>query len=363
MKIGFVFQKDSHFKSVYHTYERLANQYNFDSLFYGIRDDYTPALIKVIWLNDENLSLLQQCDYLICCLGGYLLNKIIESVHHKHTKVISLFPGVVSRFQLDAFITRIHADQVWLNSSFDCELHQVVCRVLGVPNNGILYGASWVRDVGANNSNKISHQAIFFEQIQILDDRNKRQQFLLRLVELIVSNPKIEFLYKTRTGKKDDYFKLLYQTLNSYPNVKIVDFLSDEMIERSDIYISISSSAIIEGILSGKRCYLLGKQFLDRYALDFFKESNLFIRDNDLLSGGMPNHNWQSSKISNPSTIMPLSNIKKNYVRCDKVHPVFYRAISIVLRVSLDTKKNFIPLMNKRDLSSIKLAFRYLGEK
>jgi len=200
VKIAFVFKKDSHFKAVKSTALRICAQYNCEATFIGIDSEfiYSQESLSVIYIPKENLDSLSKYDYIIACLGGYLLNCIIAILKDTNTKVISIFPGIVSHYQLDAFISRLNADQVWLNSKADFELYDKICKLMKVDNNSVLYGMPWI-DLELISESKLrnsckSGDVIFFEQepykggdrivLQILQNL-KKNSFYIHLYKLV----------------------------------------------------------------------------------------------------------------------------------------------------------------------------------
>lgn len=303
MKLGFVFQKDSHLKAVQATALRLSQQYaNAEIQFYALDSDIEVGQIDAVNITTAELQAIQDCDYLISCLGGYLLNKLIAQFADSDTKIIALFPGIVSHYQLDAFISRFNADQVWLNCPADFKLYADLCQTFGVKNNGILYGASWFMDV-PNNLN-CSGGIIFFEQTQIINDTKTAQQVELQLIDIIQKNFDKPFIYKLRQNIHNDHLVTIRKHLAQFANVQMVGVLSDEMVANADTFLSISSSAVVEGLLLGKQCFLLDKQYLDVDGLEFFKKSNLFLN-------AKPNSNWLKSRVFAPVSRVMLETISK----------------------------------------------------
>lgn len=309
MKFGFVFQKDSHYKAVQATATRILKQYPMaQGQFFAIdaqfgNDDLPSDTLRV---DIDGLEAFSDCDFLVCCLGGYLLNRVIDAYQHSDAKVIALFPGIVSHYQLDAFISRFNADQVWLNCPADYELYAKLCQVFGVRNNSILYGASWFVDMPRQPSG--SGGTIFFEQTQIINNAKTAQQIESQLIDIIKKNPDKLFIYKLRQNIHNDYLVMIRQRLTQFANVQMVSVLSDEMIVNSDTFLSISSSAVVEGLLLGKRSFLLGKRYLDVDGLEFFKKSNLFLN-------AKPNPNWLRNRVLAPTSVVMIETVVKQSLK------------------------------------------------
>lgn len=301
MKIGFVFQRDSHLKAVHATALRLIIQYRqADIRFFGIEADADVNILSSfdgVKLSLDEADQLGDRDYLICCLGGYLLNKLIQKFQSTNVKIISIFPGIVSHYQIDAFITRFNADQVWLNCPADYEFYARLCKAFGVKNNGILYGASWFIH-GKCQKDSLENKTIFFEQTQLNLNDSLIEKMLTQLNVLIQEHPNRLFIYKTRNNMQSQSLEIIRQNLTSLPNVKLVDELSDNDICQADSYLSVSSSAIVEGLLLGKNCYLLSRSYLDQDTAEIFARSGMFLDELNFLS-----LDWLEHRIYPPNTM------------------------------------------------------------
>lgn len=314
MKIGFVFQKDSHLKAVEMTALRVMKQYaDADICFFGLMTDGSikPNLaIPYRMITYKSLSTMTDCDYLICCLGGYSLNQLIKCYEHETTKVIALFPGIVSHYQLDAFITRFNADQVWLNCPADRDFYARLCHVFNVQDNGILYGIPWV-DSSLAKDHPSNNSVIFFEQTQLIVDSCMADKVATQLVNIIQSKPDRPFIYKTRNNMHNEYLLNIRDQVQSFPNVKIVHELSRQDVIEANEYLSISSSAIIEGLLQGKQCYLLSNEYLDDDNREIFGGSGIFLDDHSPTI----NRNWLAERVCMPSDYVDLQDVKKQHLR------------------------------------------------
>lgn len=367
MKLGFVFQRDSHLKAVQATALRLSNQYPGAQIqFYGI-DSHSRLLqgVNALEISSSSLELLSDCDYLICCLGGYLLNTVIASFRHSHTKVISLFPGIVSHYQLDAYISRLHADQVWLNSESDYLLYQRICEVFRVENNSICHGAAWlnlpnVLKVNQPQPSKEVHSVIFFEQIEILSDKQDQRFFFNLMLDLFKNHPKVSFVYKIRSHAEEGFLDDFRRKISFLCNVTVVDNLTDEQVDCVDAYLSISSSALIEGLLMHKSVGLLNASLMDKYSMEFYRDSNLFLKDSKL-NFSKPNSEWISQRIAMPCQTIDLYAIKKNQTWVSptvKRHFVFI--IFYILKLTVFHPKMIGLAFSKESLASTQKALEYL---
>lgn len=367
MKLGFVFQRDSHLKAVQATALRMSAQFPDAQIqFYGI--DSNPEILKginALNINSKSLEQLSDCDYLICCLGGYLLNIVIAAFRHTHTKVISLFPGIVSHYQLDAFISRLHADQVWLNSKSDYLLYREICKVFQVENNGVCYGMGWLNLPTASKTDQLQssnaiRSVIFFEQIEILSNTKNQRLFSNLMLGLFQNHPNVSFFYKTRKHLASDFLENFRQQISLMHNVIVVDNLTHEQIDSADAYLSISSSALIEGLVMHKNVGLLDIRLMDKCAMEFYHGSNLFIKKNRMAFFA-PNKVWEDQRIAPPKQDIDLDCIKKNQSWVPLTKKRRLASIMLyVLKLAVSHPKLIGLGFSKESLESIQKALEYL---
>lgn len=358
MKLGFVFQKDSHLKAVQATALRLSYQYaNAKIQFYALDSDIEAGQVGAVNLTAAELQTIQDCDYLICCLGGYLLNKVIRQFAESSTKVIALFPGIVSHYQLDAFITRFNADQVWLNCMADYQLYSELCKSFNIRNNGILYGVSWFFDkkMHMNGCHELISSTVFFEQTQIITDNHTAQKIEIQLTKIIQAESNKPFIYKLRQNIHNDHLVKIRRNLSQFDNVQLLDELSDEQICQADTYLTISSSAIIEGLLLGKRCYLLDECFLDKDSREIFSGSGLFIKKGI----GLVNLSWLKNRVQMPLDYVALSSIVKSSPKSFS-RTNYLSVICSMFRFLLSYPKLLNIMTDRKRLKSIRKSLEYL---
>lgn len=365
MKIAFLFKKDSHFKAVKSTALRLCAQYNCEPIFIGVDSEYFPIKERhsVIYIGIQDLTSLFEYDYVIACLGGYLLNHVVSALRHTNTKVISIFPGIVSHYQFDAFISRLNADQVWLNSRADYDLYNKICRLLKCSNNSILYGMSWI-DLSLilkskSSKEKGSGNIVFFEQTGLFLNAEEKLYFKRKLSSIFSKNIKLNFKYKIRDNTNNVYFKELRQSFSKHINVDIVEELTDIDTLDAEFYLSISSSAIVEGLLYRKYCFLIAEELIDKDSLEFFRNSKLFLNEDTLIYEDTVDETWLDYRVQSPKKYMNLYAIKKKLP-----HRFIKRnwiACYLLLALSLSKLKFINFIFDKEKKKSIVKSIDYLN--
>ena len=367
MKIAFLFKRDSHFKAVKSTALRICIQYKCEATFIGIdaKVQYSHESCSVIYIGKDDLSVLSGYDYVIACLGGYLLNRTIAILKDTDTKVISIFPGIVSHYQLDAFISRLNADQVWLNSKADSELYSKICRLLKCPNNSTLYGMSWLDLEQVTNRSTFtikSNKAIIFEQTEILSDSNSKKRFLDILKKIVILNPEISFKYKIRNNSLDDYFLRLRTYLDQFENVDVVEELDHTDIAQASYYLSISSSALIEGIVYGKSSYIMDEGLLDSDSREFYSNSNIELTSLEIKNVCISmNQHWYNQRVS-----LPIINVNLLSIHKKNIYVVFKsRSYSLIrlmlLKLTFCYPKTAYLFVNKPKIVAIQKSLEYLS--
>ncbi|WP_227429029.1 DUF6716 putative glycosyltransferase [Psychrobacter sp. I-STPA6b] len=366
MKIAFLFQRDSHFKAVHATALRVCKQYNCKADFIGINTDFSSdSMPNAIYINNHDLSILYKYDFVIACLGGYLLNIVIKYLSDTNVRVISLFPGIVSHYQLDAFISRLNADQVWLNSKADYLLYKKICKIFRVPNNSILYGMSWL-DLDLKRQKQLAEKknvAILFEQTEILNTVKKRRELAKTIMELVVANPNVLFKYKIRDNTKDLFFIELRENISQLDNVHILDELDKKTIVSASCFLSISSSALIEGLVYGVNSYIINKNLLDNFSQEFYKGSNLELNSLKLYLNNTQDLclYWYDYRVSLPRRIVDLKCImKKKKSLSTRQRGILAIRIMLIKLIILYPKMNF-SILREKHIKVIQKSLEYIS--
>lgn len=367
MKIAYLFQKDSHFKAVYATALRLSKQYECESYFVGVEASYIPkSVVNLDFTRKNSLDSLSQYDYVIACLGGYLLNFVVQALLKSQTKVISIFPGIVSHYQLDAFISRMNVDQVWLNSKADLLLYQKICKFFNCSCNGILYGMSWINEgllveSSLSKYNK-KKKAIFFEQTELLKTDAEREKLARMLKKIFISNPEVVFKYKIRDNSNDIFFINLRKELAKCRNVEIVEKIENKDISSSSYFLSISSSALVEGIIYNKQSLIIDRNLLDLDSKEFYKKSNLFLSGFYLEdANNIINNEWMEARVSKPIMNVNLKGFNKinRFLKVKRRKLEYIRVMILYLSFAFPSLIKIIN--NKHKLLSIKKSLEYLS--
>jgi hypothetical protein len=73
--------------------------------------------VNITSIDQIDLTELTSSDIIIISAGGKLLNQVINRIEStgKNPGVISTFPGIVTKNQVESMLTRLRADVVFLN--------------------------------------------------------------------------------------------------------------------------------------------------------------------------------------------------------------------------------------------------------
>ena len=193
-----------------------------------------------------------------------------------------------------------------MNCPADKVFYTQLCCAFGVRDNGVLYGASWA-DESLPSRQMVDGSVIFFEQTQLIIDGVTADKVVTQLIGIIQSKPSRRFIYKTRNNIHNEHLLYIRKQVQALPNVVIAHELSQQDIAKASEYLSISSSAIIEGLLQGKQCYLLSDEYLDDDNREIFGGSGIFL---DNLSSAV-SQNWLAERVHMPSEYVELQDIEK----------------------------------------------------
>jgi hypothetical protein len=242
------------------------------------------------------------------CCGGMLLNSCLDVLSFNNIKCLklSIFPGIAIRSQIEAFLTRIRTDYVLINSKNDLLYHKLICKLIGIKFNGFLYGPTWVDTEVHHGTDKKSHTAIFFEQFKTPHSEEEKKYLLKCLTRIAQNNPNHVIYIKSRPleNHKGKTLEDFCKTQNHTPiNLKILHESENHILNSSNTYITISSSAAFDAIAQGKKIFLLKEFKKHKYQSNFFERSGLYRYANDIFLN-KPNaidEQWLKANYTNPS--------------------------------------------------------------
>lgn len=268
---------------------------------------------------------LQDADVAILSCGGRDINAVLRCFPPgaRRPYVVSLFPGIVLRRQLDAFVTRLGCDRVLLNSPADMARYRMLCAVLRVPCNGELYGAAWFEggscpDDGAAlpmmaQAARGGPASVFFEQAGVPHRPEDMADLARKLLDLARRNPERHFYIKIRAsepawpGARTTPQRSISDFMGKSampPNVSITDAPVSTLLGLADSCLTVSSSAAIEALLRGRHVYIVADYPARQNHLAFFRKSGLLthVAHVDFASPPVVRGAWMGRHVVDPQS-------------------------------------------------------------
>lgn len=257
---------------------------------------------------------------LVLSCGGKDINQIMDVLHGRGSCAVTLalFPGIVVPDQLEAFVSRVRCTLTLLNDERDARLYRRVCKALGLPDNGVVYGASWWEGAGrreaAQSVAALRRAVVFFEQADVPGGADERHRLAELLIALAERFPARTFFVKSRHAGHENLdggreclpLAALLRSKTAMPNMQITDLDVAALLEMCDACMTVSSSAAVEGLLAGKRVYILADFASRRNYTSYFRHSGLITRARriDFNRGGRPRPAWRRARVRNPETTL-----------------------------------------------------------
>lgn len=284
--ISFVFRYDSHFFALKNIYEYFLDTEadvffcGMESQHYGLIANNADENITMFFPNDiSSFFNSWDIDYIFCAVGGRDLNDITMAVSRKRTKIISCFPGILLSSQLESFISKVRSDYVLLNCQKDYKIYKAICKILGIPFNGIHFGSPWVKAL-VNNNIKSNH-CLIVDQVQEPYTKSGRVAYSNFLISVIKDNPCKKFTFKSRNYLISPGCKIFdiesYLRKFQLENLSFSEENLNNLLLDVDECITISSSIAINCLVNDINVYLIDG-FTEAYrGQTFFSNSGLIV--------------------------------------------------------------------------------------
>jgi hypothetical protein len=294
-KINLIYKTFSHKKalSLFIDFFEFTNEYNYN-------------LLNINQLNEIEFF---NCDLMILSLGGKDINKVlqIKNLLNKRVLTASIFAGIITEYQIEAFITRLNCDFVFLSSLKEKKIYSKVSKAFGYVDNSKITGVNWIennfdkKDKNIQSIIKKDDDIVFIEQIYIPTSLNDRIYLLRKLIN-ISKNLNKKLFIKLRNEYINDIFSLKNIAIKNNLDKNIV-FLEEEIsiiLKKYDNFISISSSVAIEIIIKNKKIFLLDDFGYKNTFLGHFAESGLIKNSKNISSFEKfyINEKWLKNNIS-----------------------------------------------------------------
>ncbi len=217
------------------------------------------------------------CDVLVlACVGGAVQAMLHGLAHAWRTAdpagarrpvVVTGYVGVVYEKLADGLLLRHGADVVLANSRHDAERFRAVYRGVGVPDDSVvecalpfLGGAPYEEHASAAEHGLRPCTVVFAAQPSVPETREARTYLLGRAVEHARRHPGREVLVKLRSKPGEHtthieelpYQKLAARLPGGLPaNCRLVYGNMGEVLDRTDLLVTVSSTAALESLHRG----------------------------------------------------------------------------------------------------------------
>jgi hypothetical protein len=211
--------------------------------------------------------------------------------------VLTGYVGVVYEKVVEGLLSRAGSDVIAANSPADLERFRAVLAGVGVPTSSLaLTRLPFLGEAGLRASGRFT--VTFAGQPSVPNSRWHRRYLVERLVEHAVRHPGRDVLIKLRSlpGERATHTELypydeLFRSLGADrpPNLKLVGGPMGRVLDRTDLLVTVSSTAAVEAVHRGISTAVL-TDFGIRESLGnaYFVGSGCLASFDDLDAGGVP---------------------------------------------------------------------------
>lgn len=211
-------------------------------------------------------ELIGSCDAMILCLDGqrsrdlYLLLEQVSGERSDLPLLVSAYPGILFRYQLEGMLDRSTMDLLCLNSEEDLNRYREGSAALGMDaSNGIHTGLPilWGLEPRIQLPEKAS--CVFFEQPSIPAHPIQRRYLCRQLQKLAKAWPEHPVIFKPRTssvestlhrrhGEMED---IIHRMGKSTPNLSVSLQPAAKLLRDCGCAMTVSSTAALEAMAMG----------------------------------------------------------------------------------------------------------------
>ncbi len=238
----------------------------------------------------ENLLKNNTFDCVFLGFGGRSVMQLDTTINHicPQSKIVTLFPGICWGDRDNGLLVRAASDVIFCNSQADCDTYQELATIYGFDGkNTVITGYPQIFNV-EKKAPITSFDAIktitYFDQNIIPKKQQQRQYLARKLVQLAKIYPDKTLCIKLRNTP--DEFIAHKDRLNLYPLIQQTGAVPsnlvfstediEECIEKTDLALSVSSTALIETMARGILSYALADFGIrHEYGTPYFIGSNI----------------------------------------------------------------------------------------
>ncbi|MFT4303205.1 MAG: DUF6716 putative glycosyltransferase [Candidatus Woesearchaeota archaeon] len=336
---------------------------------------FKSDLYKVEYILDYKLFLRknEDIDILFLLLRGSLVRNIshIFKFKSKRPLLICSHVGIIlrnididllNRCGVDILITnskKAFNDMSYLSKKYHLKIKILITKIPFI-------------ETRKKKVNNIIKTILFAEQSDIPETLDERNYLCEKLIELADRQPKCKILIKIRRKKNEDnVHKTTYHLEDILKNKKIPKNLIityspiQELIKKTDLMITISSTAAIESIAYGVKTYIITDFGINtKYGTSYFKGSNIFSNLDNIFNS--TNKNIPSEWLDENVCLKDNFNNIINVINKEKKHKKIFWNIflsSIVLKLKKYKKKLEIIKKIKRYFYNLSISLFYILSK
>ncbi|CAK6687879.1 hypothetical protein OGCDGJMD_00310 [Cyanobium usitatum str. Tous] len=171
--------------------------------------------------------------------------------------LISAYPGILFRHQLEGMMDRSGVDLLCLNGETDAQLYRHACSALGLDSgNAVVTGLPILWSIEPRLQVPDAASIVFFEQPSVPDNPIQRKYICRRLADLAQAWPSHPVIFKPRTSKVEATLHRQHGEMASrieklsrrVPNLQISYKPSLTLLKKCGCAITVSSTAAMEAM-------------------------------------------------------------------------------------------------------------------
>ncbi|MEU3555554.1 DUF6716 putative glycosyltransferase [Streptomyces fragilis] len=213
----------------------------------------------------------QPYDVVLLALVGGGVQAVLHGLRHvwaergglgarRRPVVVTGYVGIVYEKLADGLLLRHGADLVLANSRQDADRFRAVYRGVGADDGAVtevalpFLGGAPYRDAGEGGGDR-PYTVVFAAQPSVPETRRDRLYLLERLVRHARRHPEREVLLKLRsrpgehtTHVEELPYQKLVRALEQPPNLRLVYGHMGEVLDRTDLLVTVSSTAALESL-------------------------------------------------------------------------------------------------------------------
>ncbi|NEB79295.1 hypothetical protein G3I40_29360, partial [Streptomyces sp. SID14478] len=230
----------------------------------GVRADSLREVTAVEFLRDMERSAHSGSaayDVVVLALVGGAVQAVLHGLAHawrglaRRPVVVTGYVGVVYEKLADGLLLRHGADVVLANSAHDAERFRAVYEGVGADASSVTECALPFLGGEPYAEEHDPYTVVFAAQPSVPDTPADRMYLLDRLVRHARSHPRREVLLKLRskpgehtTHIEEVPYQKLVQRLDPPPNLRLVYGNMGEVLDRTDLLVTVSSTAALESL-------------------------------------------------------------------------------------------------------------------